>query len=213
MALKGRTLGRSRTPSRRRTRPTLAASESAATLLGRRFSGLRADNGQKQRLRLEIEDEHRDRETEGRPDPDRVPAAVGPDPQSGEQCSLGRVVGEDVEVDALDRRRASPPRHLPVAAVEQELELDQQHGPEGGEEAGETQRERGQQPDRQHEGGDRVRAERRRDQRSRDVHRHPAHVEPSRPVLVRRAVEVALRLDDRAELSDRRQRRTRGLGR
>jgi hypothetical protein len=66
-------------------------------------------------------------------------------------------VGDLVEVDPFGRERLPPTGKLAVDAVEQELNLGEKHGDQGGPYTGKREHEGREQPGRHHQGGDLVR--------------------------------------------------------
>ncbi len=161
-------------------------------------------------LGLDEQHEHRDEQPQRRPAVDRVPAAVGADPQRDRQRRLGEVVPEPVEVHADGRHRAAPARQLAVGAVQQQLKLDEHDGRKHGRDPRQRQRQRREQAAGDHQPGHGVGRQRRAQQRARQVRRHAAHVQPPGPVLAAVAREQARRLRRRPQLSDRRRRRRHG---
>ena len=111
----------------------------------RRPARLGARDHDERRLRLEDQDQHGHDEPERRPAADLVPAAVGADAERDRQRRLRQRVRDLVEVDAGGRALLAPARELAVDAVQQELQLDEQHGAERGREARQREHERGQQ--------------------------------------------------------------------
>ena len=172
-------------------------------------AGLDARHDRQVRLRLDEQHEDTDDEAQRRPAVERVPAAGGAHAQRRGQRRVGDVVGDAVQVDADGRRLAAPARDLAVAAVEQQLQLDEGDGADGAEDPRQRQAGGRQQPAGDHQPGHAVGSDRRAQQQPRHVRRQAPHVEPARPVLGVGPLHRGGRLGDRPQLSDRRHRRTR----
>ena len=127
IATKARKNGKKPSARRSRAQPRRPRRRDRRGVVGRGLARLQPRDGDERALGPHEQREHRGQQPERGVAADRVPAAVGADAERDRQQRLGQVVAEAVEVDADRRVLLAPAGELAVGAVEQDLELDQQH--------------------------------------------------------------------------------------